>query len=87
MQALTMKTVLAIAFCCLILMAGAAPARAVDRAEAAKDATTASEEWLTLVDDGKFNGSWLEASTYFRNVTTKADWKPELVWRTALERW
>jgi hypothetical protein len=71
----------------IIGLLAAAPARAwaVDRAEAAKQATDSAEEWLKLVDDGKFNGSWVEASTYFRNVTTKQQWKQQVsVWRTAL---
>lgn len=80
-----MKAVLAATLCCLVLVVGAAPGWAVDRAEAAKEATAAAEQWLDLVDEGKFNGSWLEASTYFRNVTTKQQWKQQVsVWRTAL---
>lgn len=80
-----MKAVLAATLCCLVLVVGASPGWAVDRAEAAKEATAAAEQWLDLVDEGKFNGSWLEASTYFRNVTTKQQWKQQVsVWRTAL---
>jgi hypothetical protein len=80
-----MKGLLAAVLCILALAVSAPPVRAVDRAEAAKAATQAAEEWLKLVDEGKFNSSWLEASTYFRNDTTKADWKRRVsVWRTAL---
>ena len=80
-----MKAALALILCGLMVAAAAGQSWAVDRAEAAKEATAAAEQWLQLVDDGKFNGSWLEASTYFRNVTTKADWKRQVsVWRTAL---
>lgn len=81
-----MKTIVAAAsLCCLIMVIGVSPSRAVDRAEAAKEATAAAEQWLGLVDAGKFNGSWLDASTYFRNVTSKQQWKQQVsVWRTAL---
>jgi len=80
-----MKVVLAAGVCCLVTVICLAPARAVDRAQAAKEATAAAEQWLELVDRGKFNGSWLEASTYFRNVTTKQQWKQQVsVWRSAL---
>lgn len=80
-----MKVIVAAGLCGLVTVIGLAPARAVDRAEAAKEATAAAERWLGLVDQGKFNGSWLEASTYFRNVTTKQQWKQQVsVWRSAL---
>jgi hypothetical protein len=80
-----MKAALAAVLCCLALTIGAPPGWAIDRAEAAKEATAAAEQWLALVDAGKFNGSWLEASTYFRNVTTKQQWKQQVsVWRSAL---
>ncbi|MBV8135794.1 MAG: DUF4019 domain-containing protein [Deltaproteobacteria bacterium] len=80
-----MKVTLAAGWCCLLAVICLAPAWAVDRAEAAREATAAAEQWLGLVDQGKFNGSWLEASTYFRNVTTKQQWKQQVsVWRSAL---
>jgi hypothetical protein len=56
-----------------------------DQSAAAKDANAAAENWLKLVDAGKFNASWLEASTYFRNAVTKQDWKRQVaLWRSAL---
>jgi len=80
-----MKVRLAAGWCCLLTVICLAPAWAADRAEAAKEATAAAEQWLGLVDQGKFNRSWLEASTYFRNVTTKQQWKQQVsVWRSAL---
>ena len=80
-----MKAGLAAVLCGLALTIGAPPGWAIDRAEAAREATAAAEQWLALVDAGKFNGSWLEASTYFRNVTTKQQWKQQVsVWRSAL---
>jgi hypothetical protein len=37
-------------------------------------AISAAETWLTLVDDGKYEGSWKAASSYFRNAVTKEQW-------------
>ncbi len=80
-----MKWALAAIVGVLLVAAPAARGWAIDRAEAAKDATAAAEQWLRLVDEGKFNSSWLQASTYFRNVTTKQQWRQQVaVWRTAL---
>jgi hypothetical protein len=80
-----MKAVLAAVFCALTICGPVSRCWAIDRAQAAKEATAAAEQWLKLVDEGKFNSSWLQASTYFRNDTTKADWKRRVsVWRSAL---
>jgi|SRR5208282_881816 len=80
-----MKAALAAVLAVLMVALSWSGAWAEDRAEAAKEATAAAESWLKLVDSGKFNGSWLEASIYFRNVTTKQQWKQQVsVWRTAL---
>ncbi len=80
-----MKWILA-AFVGFLVVAGPATRGwTIDRAEAAKEATAAAEQWLKLVDEGKFNSSWLDASTYFRNVTTKQQWRQQVsVWRSAL---
>ncbi|MGO9450012.1 MAG: DUF4019 domain-containing protein [Candidatus Binataceae bacterium] len=80
-----MKATLAAVLAVLMVALSWSGARAEDRAEAAKEATTAAESWLQLVDAGKFNGSWMDASIYFRNVTTKQLWKQQVsLWRTAL---
>ena len=68
-----------------VLSATCATSWAIDQNNAAKDANAAAESWLKLVDAGKFNASWLEASTYFRNAVTKQDWKRQVaLWRSAL---
>jgi len=68
-----------------VLTATCATGWALDQSNAAKDANAAAESWLKLVDAGKFNASWLEASTYFRNAVTKQDWKRQVaLWRSAL---
>lgn len=68
-----------------IIVAACCSSWAFDQSLAAKDATAAATSWLALVDAGKFNASWLEASTYFRNAVTKQDWKRQVaLWRSAL---
>ena len=46
---------------------------------AAEDATTAADkaaqEWLALVDAGRYADSWSEASQVFKNGVSRADWK------------
>ncbi len=37
-------------------------------------AVTVAEKWLTLVDQGKYDDSWREASTIFRDAVTSAQW-------------
>jgi len=37
-------------------------------------AISAVETWLSLVDDGKYEGSWKATSSYFRNAVTKEQW-------------
>lgn len=34
----------------------------------------ASVEWLTLVDDGRYDASWEAASEIFRSAVEKPDW-------------
>ena len=38
-------------------------------------AIVAAENWLHLVDNGKYAESWDQAATYFRNAIKKDDWK------------
>ena len=68
-----------------MLSAAYATSWALDQSNAAREANASAETWLKLVDAGKFNASWLEASTYFRNAVTKQDWKRQVaLWRSAL---
>jgi hypothetical protein len=41
-------------------------------------AQTAAEQWLTLVDAGKFAESWQSAAAYFKGAVTEAQWKTSL---------
>lgn len=43
-----------------------------------KDAVREAEQWLTLVDDGKYGESWKEAAGYFRNSVPQGQWEQSL---------
>ena len=45
-----------------------------DGKEAVEQARKAAEAWLKLVDDGKYQGSWEQAATYFKDHVTAAHW-------------
>jgi predicted SnoaL-like aldol condensation-catalyzing enzyme len=38
-------------------------------------AIVAAENWLRLVDNGKYTESWDQSATYFKNAIKKDDWK------------
>jgi hypothetical protein len=38
-------------------------------------ALKAANEWLKLVDDGKYNESWKAAAQYFKNSLTSSQWE------------
>ena len=46
--------------------------------EAEKQAITAAESWLALVDDGKYGESWDAAADYLKNAVTKDDFVKSL---------
>jgi hypothetical protein len=52
--------------------------KAEDRQAATKAATSAAAQWLTLVDDGKYNESWDAASSYLRNALPKEQFAQKL---------
>jgi hypothetical protein len=45
---------------------------------AEKKAVAASQEWLKLVDNGRYEASWDSASTLFRSTVKKDQWKQQL---------
>lgn len=67
-------SILAVFLGCL-LMAGIAGAQAPEKEKAA---ITAAEQWLGLVDAGKYAGSWTEAAGYFKNAVTQEKWVKSL---------
>ena len=41
-------------------------------------AVVAAEDWLKLVDDGKFAESWKEAAEYFKGVVKQDQWEQSI---------
>lgn len=46
--------------------------------EKEKAAVAAAEQWLTMVDDGKYVESWNEAAQYFKNAVKQEQWEQSL---------
>ncbi len=49
-------------------------AGADEHSSAKKEAISAAEHWLALVDSGKYASSWEETSEMFRNVVPQEEW-------------
>ncbi|MCX6875257.1 MAG: DUF4019 domain-containing protein [Verrucomicrobia bacterium] len=62
-------------FAIIAASAGLACAAAKPEIEAQK----AAEQWLALVDAGKFADSWDTAAAYFKAAVTKEQWETSLV--------
>ena len=43
-----------------------------------KEARSAAEAWLALVDAGSYSQSWSEAAAYFRNAVEQSGWEKAL---------
>ena len=41
-------------------------------------AASAAKAWLALVDEGKYNDSWMTAALYFKKAITKQKWEQSL---------
>ena len=67
MRKMSFLLVMCLLFSCSF--AGAADAEKEDAA------ATIAEQWLSLVDQGKYDESWKQASTVFRNAVTAAQWE------------
>ena len=46
--------------------------------EKEKTAVAAAEQWLSLVDEGKYDQSWKEAAKYFKNAVSQDKWYQSL---------
>jgi Protein of unknown function (DUF4019) len=57
--------------CAVVLLTGwvSAPEKAEDAAQSASDA------WLKIVDDARYEASWDEAAALFKQAVTKDQWK------------
>jgi hypothetical protein len=58
---------------CLLVLAIAAAAAAVEPSEAA--GLQAAESWLKLIDAGQYGVAWDEAAQMFRDRVTRAEWE------------
>jgi len=59
----------------LLLSVGVVAAGDTDEEKAA---VAAAEEWLTMVDHGKYVESWNEAAQYFKNAVKQQQWEESL---------
>jgi hypothetical protein len=46
-----------------------------EQSENEKAALSSAEQWLSLVDAGKYAESWAESAEFFRNAVTQEQWK------------
>lgn len=58
----------------LIIFLGLAPLNASALEEKTRAAKQAANDWLALVDNGKYERSWNEAASLFRNLVSTSDW-------------
>lgn len=58
-----------------VLLACAAVASARAGEPSVDDARKVAEQWIALVDAGRYDDSWRAAASYFRSQVSKADWK------------
>jgi hypothetical protein len=66
-----------ISLLCLFLLLSVGVVAAGD-SEKEKPAVAAAEEWLTMVDEGKYVESWKEAAQYFKNAVKQEQWEQSL---------
>lgn len=58
----------------LVLLAAGMHAALADEAKE-RAALVGAEQWLVMVDTGKYAKSWQEAAGYFRNAITRDSWE------------
>ena len=73
---MTMKTYARISVLLLAISFCLGAAYAAD--DNVKAATDAAQQWLALVDAGKYGESWDQASTFFKEKLTKEQWQQAL---------
>lgn len=66
-----MKRIVCFVFIGLILVTNIVMA---NETEKEKSATASAEQWLNIVDDGKYIDSWKESSEYFKQSVTQDQW-------------
>ena len=58
----------------MVLCGGAIGNAHADRQAAVEQAKKAAEAWLKLIDEGKYQESWSEAATFFKDRITAEGW-------------
>lgn len=58
-----------------VLLASAALSNGRAAEPGVDEARKAAEQWILLVDAGRYDDSWSAAASYFRSQVPKADWK------------
>lgn len=53
-------------------------AMGADESEKEKAAVSAAENWLSLVDQGKYADSWTQAAEYFKQAVSQNQWEQSL---------
>jgi len=66
-----LKRIVCFVFIGLILVTNIVMA---NETEEEKSATASAEQWLNIVDDGKYIDSWKESSEYFKQSVTQDQW-------------
>jgi hypothetical protein len=62
--------------CVLLILLSCIPALANEPAE--KRAVEVSNNWLLLIDSGRYADSWKTAATFFKNAVSKGQWEQSL---------
>lgn len=60
---------------CITLWTGLATAQNLEKQKAA---VTAAQDWLALIDAGRYALSWKESAAFFRNAVTEDQWEQSL---------
>jgi hypothetical protein len=68
------RSAVALALICVIT-AAARPLSGDGNDAAKKEARRAADSWLSLVDAGKYDESWTDASSLFRKSVTRDQWR------------
>jgi len=72
-----MRKLAAVSF--VVLVCTSVAAAGGPQAEAEKAAVMSAQNWLSLVDQGKYEESWKQAAEYFKGAIKPDDWQRSLV--------
>jgi hypothetical protein len=60
------------------MLPGAADAASSNHAGAKASAVKAANAWLKVIDEGKYDDSWKDASSYFRSHVSEKQWAQQV---------